>query len=1098
MQHVVHIFIGEGLVAFRDRFSSFFDELNKGINPVFFTALSASEENLGYSIRAWSDNDEFDETEIESSNAHESLINHFEAMYGRKVTVANPGNQSMVVVIWARLYEDHVMNTIFAITKALKDCRSNFKIEFCGFTHEAVSCFIPNPTEQLAPNIYKKYFDKNIATLKGFRPDFLGVRLIANRNMNGLAINLDEDSMARVCGSFASLLCNNYLVLSRNNINNNEFESFGLSSLIFDRRYYRDYLMHKLLIDRIENENIKNRRFGINKLAQHTDPLLQKTQKKIREFYSIKVQNAKAELELKNNLTASSIAAEIGSSLDALTDEFIENVNKMLDEASSIFEREALAALLLGEDSALIESSSVSANELTIDNLIDECAGYFVSLDGKDEESSILRNVDYKTIKKLRTDMRNIADANRQRQKEIDRINKNRQLAQHTRHHIQGNTYKFGNTEYKLDLDIDKHPLEVEYEPSEVTRTSIDLRYKFKSIRDQGSQGSCAAFAIASVIEAMKNDNNRYSPAFLYWNARQAGNETSKDCGATLYQVIRGAIVKGDCLEEKMPYSEKVFNVKPSDEAFTNALDCKILEAKSVQLNINHIKSALCEGFPVIISAKIFDSFSDTLSGFIPFPDEDEVKGGCRIDGHGRHALVLCGFSDKEKVFIARNSWGEDFGDDGYCYIPYSYGAKYFLQACIISSVSNTGDFQEEIKTLNFDDADSNIKTAILQILIHDDNNKLAEMRERANTLRTEWTYNIGKLQNTNTRRNIIDKVVDKIQEEIDDTSVIINNLNEARGDKLKDFRRGQLKRCIISGFGTAILWGTTIYTWYDILPIWVWYVLLALTIISTLVSGCLFGRFAWDYKKYKKSLNDEIQEYAKRIDSLESSKKSLHIKGYIYGNVLSDLETFKSTLQSKYYKRQNFNTDIVKLYETFNEEVKEMSPQIPYPFIALLTNDLLDKYYNIWKNKMLKKVNLNQIYTEYTAMDDPNTTDMSDVLITGIMKNDAINNTIDRGLRGFSMKEYVTLATLNQWQFLPNTVNNMKEVFPDLDQRATPFSPYQPDNTIGMAKYIFINGLEQNQMTTVNQYFPPQPPMLVNHHNTDMITVLSIVRFRL
>ncbi|MBQ2350587.1 MAG: hypothetical protein II394_00045, partial [Bacteroidales bacterium] len=28
---------------------------------------------------------------------------------------------------------------------------------------------------------------------------------------------------------------------------------------------------------------------------------------------------------------------------------------------------------------------------------------------------------------------------------------------------------------------------------------------------------------------------------------------------------------------------------------------------------------------------------------------------------------------DETKHFVVRNSWGEHFGDKGYCYIPYSY-----------------------------------------------------------------------------------------------------------------------------------------------------------------------------------------------------------------------------------------------------------------------------------------------------------------------------------------------------------------------------------------------------------------------------------------
>ena len=32
-----------------------------------------------------------------------------------------------------------------------------------------------------------------------------------------------------------------------------------------------------------------------------------------------------------------------------------------------------------------------------------------------------------------------------------------------------------------------------------------------------------------------------------------------------------------------------------------------------------------------------------------------------------------CGYSDKDQVFVVRNSWGNSWGHNGYCYVPYEY-----------------------------------------------------------------------------------------------------------------------------------------------------------------------------------------------------------------------------------------------------------------------------------------------------------------------------------------------------------------------------------------------------------------------------------------
>ena len=48
----------------------------------------------------------------------------------------------------------------------------------------------------------------------------------------------------------------------------------------------------------------------------------------------------------------------------------------------------------------------------------------------------------------------------------------------------------------------------------------------------------------------------------------------------------------------------------------------------------------------------------------MPLPRQNPIGG---------HCVVLMGYDDGSRHFIVRNSWGPDWGDKGYFYMPYEY-----------------------------------------------------------------------------------------------------------------------------------------------------------------------------------------------------------------------------------------------------------------------------------------------------------------------------------------------------------------------------------------------------------------------------------------
>ena len=101
--------------------------------------------------------------------------------------------------------------------------------------------------------------------------------------------------------------------------------------------------------------------------------------------------------------------------------------------------------------------------------------------------------------------------------------------------------------------------------------------------------------------------------------------------------------------------------------------------------------------------------------------------------------MVVVGYSDDTKFFLVRNSWGKHFGDDGYCYIPYSYISDPELNrmACIVTDVSYPNDMKITVsgggtgskQTVQFNMSDAVIKRFVISNLVEEEQVSLRKMQ---------------------------------------------------------------------------------------------------------------------------------------------------------------------------------------------------------------------------------------------------------------------------------------------------------------------------------------------------------------------------------
>ena len=201
----------------------------------------------------------------------------------------------------------------------------------------------------------------------------------------------------------------------------------------------------------------------------------------------------------------------------------------------------------------------------------------------------------------------------------------------------------------------------------------VDLRNQCPPVYNQYDLGSCTANSIGALYEfcQKKQGLKDFTPSrlFIYYNERALEGTIKQDAGAQIRNGFKCIAKQGVCLETTWPYIISKFTKKPTTTCYTEALHHQAISYKSVSQTEIALKACLNEGYPVSFGFTVYESFESQAvadSGVMPMPAKSEKS-------LGGHAVLLVGYDDGSRHWLVRNSWGSDWGDGGYFYMPYEY-----------------------------------------------------------------------------------------------------------------------------------------------------------------------------------------------------------------------------------------------------------------------------------------------------------------------------------------------------------------------------------------------------------------------------------------
>lgn len=253
------------------------------------------------------------------------------------------------------------------------------------------------------------------------------------------------------------------------------------------------------------------------------------------------------------------------------------------------------------------------------------------------------------------------------------------------------NVKKYG---WKPDIP-DQRDIYASFPPNKFkTLEKIDFRNSnlLPGIYNQGNLGSCVSNALIAAFQydqkKQKMEDFLPSRQFVYYNQRVIEGTVNYDSGSTIRDGIKVLNRLGVCPENDYPYNVEFFTDRPNEKSYKDAQNHKAIQYRKIRPTIKDIMLSLSAGIPVIFGFTVYESFEKpdvARTGIMQTPKNyEKILGG--------HCVLAVGYDSSRQYLLVRNSWGEEWGQKGYFWMPFS-----FINA------RNCGDFWiiQKVKDIN-------------------------------------------------------------------------------------------------------------------------------------------------------------------------------------------------------------------------------------------------------------------------------------------------------------------------------------------------------------------------------------------------------------
>ncbi len=229
----------------------------------------------------------------------------------------------------------------------------------------------------------------------------------------------------------------------------------------------------------------------------------------------------------------------------------------------------------------------------------------------------------------------------------------------------------------------------------------IDLKIHQSEVKSQGMRGACTYFVIVGLVESLiKKSTGKeidLSEEYLAWAAKTKKKLRSLEEDSSV--AVNAATVQefGLLLEKDLPYQPSWFDkgfpcegqrkrknidpicfshTGPKPELSSKIISGGIFEFRDIGSSSHEIVRELSDWKnPVTISilahSKMWDESAESGDLFLNATSKKQCQK--KPKSCTGHAALITGYDLDRKIFFFKNSWGKEWGQQGYGTIPFDY-----------------------------------------------------------------------------------------------------------------------------------------------------------------------------------------------------------------------------------------------------------------------------------------------------------------------------------------------------------------------------------------------------------------------------------------